>query len=89
MGKKLGVFRCFYCDRQLSRQKKTRDHMTPKSRNGSSAPRNIVDACRPCNNLKGCLTLDEFRMVIAYRMGIAHKPEFKFPGELRREHAGA
>jgi hypothetical protein len=85
--RKLGIYRCFYCDKQLSRQKKTRDHLTPKSRNGSNAPRNIVDACRDCNVLKGCLTLEEFRVVIAFRFGIVTKPRFKFPGELRRQRA--
>jgi 5-methylcytosine-specific restriction endonuclease McrA len=82
--KRLGIYRCFYCDKQLSRQKKTRDHMQPRSRNGSNAPRNIVDACRDCNSLKGCLTLEEFRVVIAFRFGIIKKPKFRFPGEIRR-----
>jgi 5-methylcytosine-specific restriction endonuclease McrA len=85
--RRLGIFRCFYCDRQLSRTKKTRDHLTPKSRNGSSASHNIVDACRQCNCLKGQLTLEEFRVVIAYRFGLLSKPKFKFPGELRRGQA--
>jgi 5-methylcytosine-specific restriction endonuclease McrA len=82
---RLGIFRCFYCDKQLSRQKKTRDHLTPKSRNGSNRPNNIVDACRDCNNLKGCLTLEEFRVVIAFRFGVVQKPKFRFPGETRRQ----
>jgi 5-methylcytosine-specific restriction endonuclease McrA len=84
-----GISRCFYCDRQLSRTKRTRDHLQPKSRNGSNRPHNIVDACRECNNLKGCLTLEEFRVVIAYRFGLVEKPKFKFPGELRRQRANS
>jgi 5-methylcytosine-specific restriction endonuclease McrA len=83
--RKLGIFRCFYCDRVLSRTKKTRDHLQPKSRNGSNRPNNIVHACRDCNVLKGCLTLEEFRVVVAYRFGLVNKPKFKFPGELRRQ----
>lgn len=75
--------RCFYCDRMLSRNKKTRDHLTPKSRNGSNRPQNLVDCCRECNTLKGCLTLEEFRVVIAYRYGYIQKLEYKFPGEYR------
>jgi len=77
-------FRCFYCDKLLSRLKKTRDHLQPKSRNGSNRPNNIVNACRDCNILKGCLTLEEFRVVIAFRHGIVGKPKFEFPGEIRR-----
>jgi 5-methylcytosine-specific restriction endonuclease McrA len=84
-----GTFRCFYCDRMLSRTKKTRDHLIPKSRNGTNQSHNIVNACRQCNCLKGQLTLDEFRMVIAYRSGVVEKPKFKFPGELRRQRANA
>jgi 5-methylcytosine-specific restriction endonuclease McrA len=85
--RRLGIFRCFYCDKQLSRQKKTRDHLTPKSRNGSNRPNNIVDACRDCNQLKGSLTLEEFRVVIAFRFGVVQKPKFRFPGETRRQKA--
>lgn len=85
--KKLGIYSCFYCDRTLSRQKKTRDHVQPVSRNGSNSPKNIVDACRQCNNLKGCLTLEEFRVVMAFRLGLVKNPRFKFPGELRKKIA--
>lgn len=87
--KKRGIFRCFYCDRQLSRQKKTRDHVIPKSRNGSNRPNNIVDSCRDCNCLKGQLTLEEFRVVIAFRFGLVEKPKFTFPGEMKRKKANA
>ena len=83
--KAMGTYRCFYCDRKLSRQKKTRDHMQPKSRNGSSARHNIVDACRDCNGTKGCLTLEEFRVVMAYRFGVLERPRFRFPGETRKK----
>lgn len=85
--RKLGIFRCFYCDKILSRQRKTRDHVIPKSRNGSNRPNNIVDACRYCNALKGCLNLEEFRVVIAFRLGVIKRPKFYFPGEIRRKRA--
>lgn len=82
--KRLGTFRCFFCDKQLSRKTRTRDHLQPKSRNGSNARKNIVDACRDCNCLKGKLSLSEFRVVIAYRHGLVDEPKFRFPGEMRR-----
>jgi len=82
-----GIFWCFYCGRQLSRTKKTRDHLTPKSRNGSNKPHNIVHACRQCNNLKGCLTLEEFRVVMAFRAGMVKNLEFLFPGEFGKRFA--
>src|SRR5579863_2101593 len=83
------TYLCFYCGKELSRKKKTRDHMQPKSRNGSSQPRNIVDACRKCNQLKGSLTLEEFRLVIAYQKGLQKPATMLFPGELQRKAANA
>lgn len=87
--KHVGIFHCFYCDRTLSRRKKTRDHVQPRSRNGSNNPKNIVDSCRQCNCLKGCLTLDEFRVVMAYRSGEIKNAEYEFPGEQRKRNARA
>ena len=75
---------CFYCGKPLSRKVKTRDHVVPQSRNGSSSPSNIVDACKPCNGLKGCLDLEEFRLVIAYRKGLVKRSKMLFPGEIKR-----
>jgi 5-methylcytosine-specific restriction endonuclease McrA len=83
--KHLGIYNCFYCDRVLSRKKRTKDHMQPRSRNGSNSLRNIVDACRTCNCLKGCLSVNEFRVVMAYRLGLIKDTPYEFPGELRRK----
>ena len=79
--RKQATFSCFYCGRELSRKKKTRDHKQPRSRNGISAPQNIVAACRPCNQAKGGLTLEEFRLVIAYQKGLIKEAKMLFPGE--------
>jgi 5-methylcytosine-specific restriction endonuclease McrA len=75
---------CFYCGDLISRKKKTKDHVIPKSRQGSNKPENLVDACKPCNCLKGCLTLEEFRLVVAFRKGLIRAAKMRFPGELRR-----
>jgi len=81
---------CFYCGKSLSRKTKTKDHVQPKSRNGSpTSRRNIVDACHPCNQLKGCLTLEEFRVVCAYRAGYIKKAKMRFPGETRKKWSEA
>jgi 5-methylcytosine-specific restriction endonuclease McrA len=82
--KHIGIYHCYYCDRPLSRRSKTRDHMQPRSRNGSNSSKNIVDACRTCNTLKGCLSVDEFRVVMAFRMGVIKDAKFEFPGEIRK-----
>jgi 5-methylcytosine-specific restriction endonuclease McrA len=74
---------CFYCGKALSRRRATKDHVIPRSKGGSNAQKNIVDACRKCNSEKGCLTIEEFRVVMAFRKGHLKAPKtFKFPGEL-------
>ncbi len=80
--KKPEPYLCYYCGKALTRQKRTRDHKHPRSRNGSSAPQNIVDACRRCNQDKGSLLLDEYRRVVAYRIGV-EPSTYRFPGELK------
>ena len=73
---------CFYCGRALSRRRATKDHVIPRSKGGSDAQKNIVHACRECNKEKGCLTAEEFRVVMAFRLGFLKIPQaFKFPGE--------
>ena len=75
---------CYYCGRKLTRQKATKDHMIPQSKGGSDLRSNIVDACRTCNGSKGNLTVEEFRLVMAFRAVVINRPAFKFPGELKK-----
>jgi 5-methylcytosine-specific restriction endonuclease McrA len=73
---------CYYCGKLLSRRKATKDHVIPRSKGGSDSTQNIVDACRDCNKEKGCLTIEEFRVVMAFRQGALKPPKaFRFPGE--------
>ena len=84
---------CFFCGTPTVRggQKHhdammTRDHLTPRCRGGDGRdPRNKVVACWKCNADKGQLTLDEYRMVIAFRWGVLkleHLEQIvKFAGE--------
>lgn len=46
---------CFYCRKLIRPQHLTRDHFIPRSRQGSNHRRNIVRACRSCNEAKGAL----------------------------------
>jgi len=73
--------RCFYCGKRLSRKNKSFDHKQPKSRGGHNTTANKVLACKDCNCLKGCLTVEEFRAAIAYRKNLLPKVEYKFYGE--------
>ncbi|MFO7566289.1 MAG: HNH endonuclease signature motif containing protein [Enhygromyxa sp.] len=43
---------CAYCNTRLSKQTRTRDHVTPRSR-GGGANDNLVPSCAPCNRAKG------------------------------------
>lgn len=43
---------CAYCNARLSKQTRTRDHVTPRSR-GGGANDNLVSSCAPCNRAKG------------------------------------
>ncbi|MBI3287666.1 MAG: HNH endonuclease [Chloroflexi bacterium] len=50
---------CQYCGIQPSKSNLTLDHVTPRSRGGSSAWDNVVTACIPCNQRKGDHTPQE------------------------------
>lgn len=53
-------FRCFYCGIKLTTANRTLDHKIPLSRGGTNTIRNVVPACRPCNNRKLRMTTEEF-----------------------------
>lgn len=49
---------CVYCGKVLlTHQERTVDHVIPKSKGGKFSRRNLVTACKPCNNAKGSRTL--------------------------------
>jgi 5-methylcytosine-specific restriction enzyme A len=53
-------FRCFYCGTKLLPANRTLDHKIPLSRGGANTIKNVVPACRPCNQRKMRLTAREF-----------------------------
>lgn len=74
--------------------RRIREHLQPICKGGNRPVNdpNVVWACKFCNNDKHQLTLDEYRVVIAYRRGalqaMMHDHDFfgpnslfKFPGE--------
>lgn len=90
--------RCYYCGIELTRNnpKKgeqqnptgiTHDHLTPKCRGGEkTGGGNIVYACRQCNEDKHHLTLEEYRLVVAFRRGLVSRDAalgMRFWAELR------
>ena len=54
--------KCAYCQKSLSRQEATMDHIVPKSKGGQTTWLNIVLSCTPCNTKKGDRTQDEAKM---------------------------
>ncbi len=53
--------RCYYCGTDLTPDTATHDHMVPKSKKGGSGLSNLVLACRPCNQRKADMSVDEYR----------------------------
>ncbi len=43
---------CYYCGREVGRERLTMDHVIPLSRGGKSKKGNLVPACKECNNKK-------------------------------------
>jgi 5-methylcytosine-specific restriction endonuclease McrA len=73
-----GLRRCYYCELQLTMARgfphsMTLDHKMPLSRGGRNSPENYVAACRPCNNDKGDMTLDEYLLARRRRARDARK----------------
>ena len=79
---------CFYCGRAVRIWKQvmyqrtppdaaTKDHVTPQSKGGTRT----VTACSVCNDEKRDMTLDEFRLIRAFRAGLVPLPEYKFAAE--------
>ena len=71
---------CFYCGVEMTKDTKSKDHVKPRSRGGKLK----VPCCKPCNQLKGSLKLEEYRVLVAYRNGLIPLDilqQVKFKGE--------
>lgn len=47
---------CYYCQKPITREQVTMDHVVPISRGGRSTAGNLVPACKDCNERKRSLT---------------------------------
>lgn len=63
---KLQGSQCFYCKDNTPYELITRDHFEPLSK-GNTLINNKVFACRPCNNMKGNRTLEQFKSLMIKR----------------------
>lgn len=51
---------CAYCNKVMSLEERTNDHIIPKSANGQTEVSNIVICCQDCNGLKGNTLINDF-----------------------------
>ena len=54
------VTNCHYCNKPLSRNKSTLDHMYPRYLGGPTIPNNLIVSCMECNSHKSNLNAEEF-----------------------------
>lgn len=57
-------YTCQYCNKHLSKENRTMDHIIPRSKGGKHTWKNTVTCCRKCNAKKGSKSLSESNMVL-------------------------
>ncbi|HTU93104.1 MAG TPA: HNH endonuclease signature motif containing protein [Gemmataceae bacterium] len=67
--------KCFYCLRRLKKENHVIDHVVSRPE-GNNGYRNVVAACRDCNNRKGASDAEDFFRVL-YREGFLSNDEFQ------------
>jgi len=67
--------RCFYCLRNVDDQSYVIEHVISRPE-GDNSYRNLVAACRQCNNRKGALAAEDFLRIL-YRDTLLERAEFE------------
>ena len=60
---------CYYCQKDISKQDVTMDHVVPISRGGKSTRGNLVPCCKDCNLQKRSLTAVEWASYLNSELG--------------------
>lgn len=68
-------YRCAYCGRGIKKNEFTVDHIIPKRLGGKDNIENLHPCCPPCNKMKSCLSLNDFREALKQ---YGHNGEFFF-----------
>lgn len=68
--------RCYWCQKRLTEQTASRDHLVPLSTGGEDVLANIVPACFPCNSSRGNKSEQEFREYLARKCAKKYKASF-------------
>lgn len=66
------VIQCAYCTRLMNVQTFVTDHREPLKFGGSVNLDNLVLCCEDCNNLKGGMSEDGFRLLIQFSVEYLH-----------------
>jgi 5-methylcytosine-specific restriction endonuclease McrA len=66
---------CAYCKSPLTVRTATADHKWPQARKGRTTRKNIVAACRPCNQAKGDTPPTKFYRLIDRKLPRGAPPE--------------
>ncbi|MBL0769984.1 HNH endonuclease [Sphingopyxis sp. XHP0097] len=53
--------RCFYCQKALTKETVTIDHIEGRAGPGAKAIQNLALACKPCNAKKGHIPIEAFK----------------------------
>jgi len=77
------AYLCLYCGARFTYSLLSRDHVTPFSRGGHDTWKNVVSACRRCNNAKASRTPEQAGMQLllppaAFRADRRVMPEYMF-----------
>ena len=67
-------YRCQYCFQHLKESDLTIDHVLPRSKGGKSTWTNVVAACKPCNQHKRDLLIENSSLTLARR---PKKPSYR------------
>jgi len=67
--------KCFYCQRTINEQSYVLEHVVSRPE-GDNGYRNLVAACRQCNNRKGAVSAEEFLRNL-YREALLDQAEFE------------
>ena len=70
---------CFYCDRSINNNNRTKDHMYPESRGGILSNDNKVFCCQECNSNKANRTPEEWLKAVEEILLELRNPRVEYP----------
>jgi 5-methylcytosine-specific restriction endonuclease McrA len=66
--------KCIYCEKELSEQNSTTDHIIPISKRGNNSQVNLVVTCKDCNNERGNLEFKKYLKIKNPKLGSQKHP---------------